>query len=299
MKTPQSIFTGVSAIVLSALSPIFARAYTDLSPSDVINSAAPTLTDTIVTTSASSTITEAVPVFLAEQAAVLVTAIAIISSVIAGLRLAFSQSEEAVNVARRTFIASAAAVMLVALALRIREALFQSETDNVIDTPSDAIAIFCDEVMGIIDLVQIPLIAVAVLMIIIHGIRAVVSYGSDDGAASLRRAVVATMFGVLIIAVREIFTEAVLDSTDCTPGTVGTPDPIIEEIIRIINLILNFIGLLAVVVICIAGIMMIVNVGNDDQYSRARNLLFRVVIGLLVILVSLGIVNLVLTGLTS
>lgn len=292
------IITGILVSFHALLTPLV-NAYSPENPQSVINSAAPSLTSTVTSTEVSGGTPQAIFEFLAEEAALLVTGIAIIIALIGGLRLAFSQSEEAVSVARRTFINGLIAIGLVALARIIRNALYRNTTVNIIADPDNASTALCLEAYGIIDLLQVPLISIAVLMIIINGIRAVVSYGSDDGAAAIRRTVIATVAGVTLIAIREVFVAAVTGGTNCTPGGSGAPDPIVVQIVAIMNRILGFIGLAAVVVIVIAGIMMIANLGNDDQYNRARNLIVRVVIGLVVILISLGLVNLLVTGITS
>ena len=57
----------------------------------------------------------------------------------------------------------------------------------------------------------------------------------------------------------------------------------------------GFVTIVAVAVMIFAGFLMIVNVGKDEQYQRAKGIIIRVAIGLLVILssVALGSVFLV------
>jgi len=64
--------------------------------------------------------------------------------------------------------------------------------------------------------------------------------------------------------------------------------------VKIINVVLGIAGLLAVTAVIYAGLLMIVNFGKEEQYSRAKGLVIRVGIGLVVILSSLAIVNLVI-----
>ncbi|OGJ64577.1 hypothetical protein A3F36_04470 [Candidatus Peribacteria bacterium RIFCSPHIGHO2_12_FULL_55_11] len=66
----------------------------------------------------------------------------------------------------------------------------------------------------------------------------------------------------------------------------------IHIILLILNRIYFYVFILAVVMIIYAGILMIVNIGKDEQYSRAKSLIIRVAIGLLVIVASGGIVYL-------
>jgi hypothetical protein len=62
----------------------------------------------------------------------------------------------------------------------------------------------------------------------------------------------------------------------------------------IINLLVFFVGTLAVAVIVYAAFLMIINVGNDEQYTRAKGIIIRVILGIIVILASAAILNAIL-----
>lgn len=210
-----------------------------------------------------------------------VTSIAILSVIISGFVLTFSQSEEQMTTARRALIWSLIAIALAALAYTISAALVPSGIGGGVSY-KDVSA----EIMGVADWISSIAAVVAILMLIVSGIRAVTSYGSDEGVAQIRRATIAAIAGFTIIAMRYPLKRAIAD--DRTPGTF-----LHWVIIPIVNSILGFVGLLAVIFIVIAGIMMIVNVGNDEQYQKAKGLILRVGIGLLVIIASAAIVNMV------
>jgi hypothetical protein len=53
-------------------------------------------------------------------------------------------------------------------------------------------------------------------------------------------------------------------------------------------------ALAAVIVIVTAGIMLVANKGDQDVAEKARNLIFRTVIGLFVILISYGLAMVVI-----
>ena len=217
----------------------------------------------------------------------LVTGIAILMLVASGLAMAFSQSEGQATTARHTLIGSVLAIGLAYLADVIRNALTPGGF-----TFGGGGFIFGDlspEIIGIADWVSSIAAVVAVLMLIVSGIRAVTNYGSDEGTAQIRRAAIAAIAGFTIIFLRGTIKEALVDTM--SPGLLVS-----NVIVRIVNAVLGFVGLLAVIFIIIAGIMMIVNVGNDEQYQKAKSLILRVAIGLLVIIASAAIVNLVFGG---
>lgn len=74
------------------------------------------------------------------------------------------------------------------------------------------------------------------------------------------------------------------------PDIPGTPDPkpdeagIREALLAIIIFVLNFLALVAVIFIIIAGIRLIVSQGDEEQKDKAKKTILYVIIGLLVIL---------------
>ncbi|MDD3896805.1 MAG: hypothetical protein PHU04_03115 [Candidatus Peribacteraceae bacterium] len=213
----------------------------------------------------------------------IVTGIAILVVVASGLAMVFSQGEEEMTTARRALIGGILAIMLAALAGVIRTAL---EPGGFSLGGAISYGDLSPEIIGIADWLSSIAAVIAILMLIVSGIRAVVSYGSDQGSAQMRTAVIAAVSGFTIIVLRVPIKAAIVD--DMSPGTFVS-----DVIVPIVNAILGFVGLLAVIFIVIAGIMMILNMGNDDQYQKARNLILRVAIGLLVVLASAAIVNIV------
>jgi type IV secretory pathway VirB2 component (pilin) len=77
------------------------------------------------------------------------------------------------------------------------------------------------------------------------------------------------------------------------PGAPGTFDKqgIRDIILRILYFVLDFLALIAVVFIVIAGIRLLVSQGNDEQKDKAKKTILYVVIGLLVILFARVIVG--------
>lgn len=68
---------------------------------------------------------------------------------------------------------------------------------------------------------------------------------------------------------------------------------------NVITAILNFMALFAVIAIVIAGIYMIVSLGNEEQRDRARRIVFYTLIGLVIILLARILVGLVTVYLAS
>lgn len=83
-----------------------------------------------------------------------------------------------------------------------------------------------------------------------------------------------------------------------TPDVSGLPDAADEGSIRgtivsIIESVLDFLALIAVIVIIIAGIRLIVSQGEDEQKEKAKKTILYAIIGLVVVLFARVIVGIV------
>lgn len=83
-----------------------------------------------------------------------------------------------------------------------------------------------------------------------------------------------------------------------TPDVGGLPDAASGDDVRLIvtdilAAVLNFLALVAVVVIVIAGIRLIISQGEDDAKDKAKKTIFYALIGLVIVLFARVIVSLV------
>ena len=135
----------------------------------------------------------------------------------------------------------------------------------------------------------------AVTIIIVSGILAVTSYGKEEGGTQFKRTVGAVIFGVFLIAVKQVILDTFGLVAEADPLGMPTIDPVIQKIVQIVSSLLAFTASLAAVVIVYAGILMILNFGNEEQYTKAKGVLVRACIGLLAIGVSYAVIRLVMT----
>ena len=77
---------------------------------------------------------------------------------------------------------------------------------------------------------------------------------------------------------------------------LGDTDPRVM-IARIVQIILGFLGIIAVGLIIYGGFLWMTSNGNEEQISRAKKTLINAVIGLIIILASFGIVSFILASL--
>lgn len=73
----------------------------------------------------------------------------------------------------------------------------------------------------------------------------------------------------------------------------ANPDDIRQTITDILNAVLNFLALIAVVVVVIAGIRLIVSQGDEEEMGKAKKAIFYALAGLVIVLFARVIVGLV------
>lgn len=75
----------------------------------------------------------------------------------------------------------------------------------------------------------------------------------------------------------------------------GETSGVKEMVVKVITAVLNFLALIAVIVIIIAGIRLIVSQGEEEQKEKAKKTIFYALAGLVVVLLARVIVGLITT----
>ncbi len=207
-----------------------------------------------------------------------VNVIAVVTIVVSGLLSVIAQDENRIQATRKVVSGVLTAIVLINASAAI--AIAVTDEFNYMNGagPGGGSGLFSAEVFGLLSWIEQPVMVLALLTIVITGIRAVMSFGSDDGLAKLRSTFIAVIFGVILIVVKIVVAQVIVVERQ--------PEQLTEIGINLVGNIILYMGLIAVVMIAIAGMYMIVNIGNDEQYTKAKNLIGRVVIGLVVIAVA-------------
>ena len=107
---------------------------------------------------------------------------------------------------------------------------------------------------------------------------------------------------VLIAAPASAITDAELwggkKDVVATNTGLGEKDPR-EIIASIINTVLGFLGIIAVIIILMGGFKWMTAMGNDDQVGEARTLIANGIIGLVIVLSAFGIASFVVSQLVD
>lgn len=230
-------------------------------------------------------------IFFYQRFLLIIDIIAAIMIVRSGLRLIYRPEEEELARSKRVIASAIAAVMLAHLTPRFVASFYG--TGVAVFPPVSGACILANEIYGLVRWGEVLVATVAVIMIILSGIRTVTSYGNEEGITQLKSTVIAVIAGSLVIVSSAAIRAALGLTTAC--GAPGAPDaiPIVARIVGIVSGLLSFLALVAVCMGVYAGIMMIANFGSEEEFTKAKTLLFRMVVGLLVVLISLALVEFV------
>ncbi|GEM_PF-2811104 len=231
-----------------------------------------------------------IALFLRERMLLLIDAVALFLLVRAGLKLIQSQEDDKLTTAKRTIGGTAVGIMLAHLSVRLVEIFYgftAAPTGGVL-TPGTSSAMLTLEISGIIRWVTTLVAVLGVLMIVATAIRAIGGFGKEDGLKNLKETVFGTVTGIFFITISGAIKLTFGLPEDLVPGGPHDPTPfhIIDRIGEITNTILDYLAIVAVAIVIYAGFLMIFSVGDEEQFKKGRTLIFRALIGLVIILLS-------------
>lgn len=230
-----------------------------------------------------------IAIFLVTQLSNLTYIAALYMVVRSGIKLINSQEEDKLSKAKRAIGASLVAVMLAYLTPRLVEAIYTAGgIGGVALNPAAATAgafILSNEVYGLIRWVLVIVAPLTIGVIVVTGLLAIAHFGSDEGVKKMRQATIGAITGILILMAGQAI-KATFGVPDF--GTPGAPStlPIVARTVEILNQLLLLTTIAAAAMLLYAGVQLILNFGNEEGYSKAKTLLVRVVVGLVIMLIS-------------
>ncbi len=216
------------------------------------------------------------------------TPIGIFIIVRAGLKLINSQEDDKLSKARTTIASTCVGLMLAYVSDRLVAAFYLPGGTWNNGSAQTGANILTLEIAGILDFFMTLAVVVSVFIIIISGLRAVSSFGKEDGTELLKKTIAGVATGLFLMLIAGSIKLALGLSADviATVPTGSTPDPIIQRIADVVGAALGFLALVAFAIVVYAGVMMVVSAGSEDQYKKSKDLIIRSMIGLVVILLA-------------
>jgi hypothetical protein len=230
---------------------------------------------------------EGIAEFLRGKILLILAPIGIFLVVRAGLRLINSQDDDKLTKAKSTIAATCVGIMMAAISDRLVMAFYAPGGTWNRGTATSGATILSTEILGILNWLTVFIAILGVLVIIVSGLKTVSTFGGED-TGPIKRTVSGVATGILMITTSGAVKLALGLLPDVAPSLPGggNPAPAINRAIDIVLTLLGFTSLIAFGVIVYAGIMMVLNWGNEENYTKGKSLIFRSVIGLAVMLLS-------------
>ncbi len=140
---------------------------------------------------------------------------------------------------------------------------------------------------------------ISVLFMVIAAIRIITSQGIEDEINKQKQNFTWGAIGLIIIMLSRAIVEVIYDTSgeQAKAGQLGTQGT--KEIIGLINYILQYLGIAAILSFVLAGIFYIISLGDDEKTGQAKKIIWTTIIGIVIIYSSYAIVAYVARPITN
>ncbi|HBB02691.1 MAG: hypothetical protein US89_C0005G0104 [Candidatus Peregrinibacteria bacterium GW2011_GWF2_38_29] len=232
--------------------------------------------------------------YLADYIKYFVGGIAVIMIIYAGARLiiAGKDSEKEAEASKKTIGYAILAIVVIILADTLVRKVFFGEYGEAFRNQGSA-EFFAqegaDQIRGLYNFAEYFVGAIAILMIIINGVRIAMSFGNEDGKKKAIQRIAWSLAGLVLVGVSEFVVKDIL-----FPET-GTRLPAIDKATTLLKGMTNFasafIATAAFVMLLYAGYMYVVGGADPDSAGKAKKALVAAIVGLVLAAGSYAIVN--------
>lgn len=213
-----------------------------------------------------------------------------------GITMVYSSQDDEQAKARKAIAGIGSGMILLFLAPRLLEAFYTAGGEEGVLSSQGAAAagaaVLTEEILGLLNWAQVLVAVSAVTVIIAGALQAVVQFGGEDGSTRLKKTVSRVAMGLLIIILAE-GVKATMGLSFFSPPGAPNATILIGRGAQIMTSVLALSTLVALCIIVFAAIMMIVTMGDEEQFKKSRSLIVRAGIGLIVILISWMVVSFV------
>ncbi len=206
----------------------------------------------------------------------------------AGLSLIVSEDENKFSTAKRTISATLMGIIMIRISQQLVVS-FYGDGGGAGGLMGGGQTTLQSTIYGLANWFLVTMAALGAFIIVVSVIRAIGSFGKEEELTNVRQTIFGVASGILMISLLPAI-KLTLGIRDLSPLGAGStsvqPTSIIREVAGIVSNLLVFLSLIAVAIIIYAGIRMIVNLGNDEEFGKSKGLIIRAMVGLVVILLS-------------
>lgn len=221
----------------------------------------------------------------------LIAGLAVIWIIYAGARMVFAGGDEnTITEQKRSIIY--AGIGLVTILLMDRGIDYLYGPAGVVRTELVKDIGFTAEIYGLINFIKALIGTIAILFIIISGVRTIFAAGEEDQLTKQKKSLLWIGLGLILIAVDEIIVENffIIPTKHSDQIRTSNVTSIINTVGSIFQFILGFVGLIAFGSLIYGAATMIMNYGNDEMVQKSKKIIQNAIIGIIVILSAYTIV---------
>ena len=147
---------------------------------------------------------------------------------------------------------------------------------------------------NIISFIQALISIVATLLVIIGGFMYLTSAGDDQKTARAKKTIFTALAGLLIAIISGTLTNIITGIANVAGVPAADVLAIGNIIFNIIAFVLSFMSIIAVAAFVYGGITYLTSGGSDEKTQRGKKIIIYAVVGIIVIMISATVVNIVI-----
>lgn len=230
----------------------------------------------------------------------LMSTVAVIMIVYMAIRLVVSGSnEESVKKTQKGLAISILGLIIIQLADVIVKKVFFGEYGNILEDKTTAQEFATEgtaQIRGIVGFVQLALGAVAVLIIIVNGIKMMIVGGEEEARKKSLKSIGISLAGLMVVLLSELIVKGFVYPDLENPGSaLPSSETGKGIIIMITNFISGFVAVISFVVLLYAGYLYVAAGGEETTREKVKKLLTGAIIGILLAFGAYAIANTLIT----
>jgi len=223
--------------------------------------------------------------------------VAVVMIIYLGLKLIFvGSNEESVGKIKKALMLTVLGLIVIQLAdVLVTKVFFGTEGAILEDEGEVEIMAKAgvEQVRGLIGFVQLGLGAIAVLVIVINGIKIIVAGGEEESRKKSLKNVGVALGGLIVVGLSELLIKGFAFPED--GSSLPSTEVAKNIIVMLTNFVSGFIALIAFVVLLYSGYLYVVAGGEEQTQEKVKKLITGAILGIILAFSAYAITNTLIT----
>ncbi len=223
----------------------------------------------------------------------LIGGLAIIWIIISGIRMTMAGGDEtAITEQKMSIIYAVIGLVTILLIERMIDIIYgplgtyRTELDIATTTQ------FNMEVFGVVNFIKALFGILAILMIIVSGIKTIFAFGDEERLKKQKTSIIWIVIGFVLVLINKVIIENIFTIPAQNKDQISASNitTIINTLGLVIEFALGFVGLFALGALIYGAGTMVANYGNDEMLKKSKSIIKNAIIGIIVIISAYTIV---------